>query len=414
MKKLKTKVFFTIFLILTVFTFGILFITNYRSYQTNKENIINTLNRLPISLGVVRPHNNTNSLGEEFPRRESLRNDTNTKFFLDSIVYTIILDDDGNYKEVINHTENEINEEKIKLVAEEIIETHNSDVYIGNLYFEKYAYCFNQNNALIIIDNTSVNSELVRLLINTFILFIFLEIIVLFTSYILTKWIIKPVINSFEKQKEFIEDASHELKTPLSIIIASADTFYINKEVKWVDNIKSEAERMTKLVTNLLDLAKTEKDNKVTYSTINISKLVENSLLTFDGIFYENKIKLDYNLDENIDFKCNKEQIQQLVYILLDNAVSHSSKNGNVIVNLKKNKFELILEVKNKGLPIKKEDCEKIFERFYRIDESRNRNSNHYGLGLAIAKNIVENHNGTIKAYSQDGYTTFKINWNRK
>lgn len=414
MKKLKIKVFLTIFLILTTFVFGVFLINNSQNYRMKKDNIQSILERLTISLKDI--NSPEPPLNDNFdPNKDKLDDNLDrNKIFLDFTVYTILLDENGNYQEMINHTEEEIDESKIKLVAEEIIEKHESEVHIGNLYIEKYSYAFSKNNTLIIIDNSTLNNELIKTFFVTSILFILLEIIVFLISYFLTKWIIKPVVNSFEKQKQFIEDASHELKTPLSIIIASADTFYLKQETKWVDNIKNEAERMTKLVTDLLDLAKSEKNNKVSYSSTNLSKLIESSILTFEGIFYEKNIQLDYKIEENISFKCNAEQIKQLICILLDNAINHSEDNGKVIINLKKNKSELILEVKNKGTPIKKEDYEKIFERFYRSDESRNRNNNRYGLGLAIAKNIVENHNGKIIAFSNNGYTTFKITWNQK
>ena len=106
--------------------------------------------------------------------------------------------------------------------------------------------------------------------------------------------------------------------------------------------------------------------------------------------------------------------ITELMSILIDNAIKHCSNKGKVIVNLEKKNKQIILEVKNTGLPIKEEDEEKIFERFYKVDTSRNRNTNNYGLGLAIAKNIVERHNGIIKAHSENGYTTFKVIWNQK
>ena len=94
---------------------------------------------------------------------------------------------------------------------------------------------------------------------------------------------------------------------------------------------------------------------------------------------------------------------------MFDNAIKHSEKDGHIIINLKNNKQRVLLEVINKGSPIKKEDEEKIFERFYRVDKSRNRGENRYGLGLTIAKNIVTNYGGEISAFSKDGYTTFKV-----
>lgn len=130
-------------------------------------------------------------------------------------------------------------------------------------------------------------------------------------------------------------------------------------------------------------------------------------------MFFENKIKYEYYINENIFYKCNGEQIKQVVGILIDNAIKHSDKKGNIIISLLESKNNIILKVSNKGEAIKKGDEEKIFERFYRADKSRNRKDNRYGLGLSIARKIINLHNSSIVAFSKDGYTTFKIEFNK-
>ena len=404
MKKLKTKVFFIIFSLLTLFTFIIFITTTTSSYFERKNNISDMLTKIPRTFEAK----DKDKKNPDFiPNIKSFK-DEPRKIFLDFTIYTIILDENGNYKELINNTNNdELNEDNIKEVANDIIKNHTDKVYIGNLYTNKYSYVFTNENTLIIMDNTKTNNSLLSQLFTNILIFILSEIVILIITYLLTKWIIKPVERSFEKQKIFVADASHELKTPLSVMIASCDAYFNDKDDKWVHNMKNESERMIKLVTELLDLAKTEQD--IPLYENNISNIIEGSILTFESLFYENKIKLKYEIEPNIKLLCNENLITELMSILIDNAIRHSKEKGKVFVNLYTKNKQVILEVKNEGLPIKKEDEEKIFERFYKVDTSRNRNTNNYGLGLAIAKNIVETHKGEISAHSEDGYTTFKI-----
>ena len=411
MKKLRIKVFFVIFSLLTVFT-SIVFISGIvKDYMERKNSISEILTRIPKTFENLDKRNRP---GEFVPSRSTPDYDSR-RIYLDFTIYTIILDDNGNYKELINNTNNDELEEKyIKEIANNIINNHSKDLYIGNLYESKYAYVFTPNNTLVIMDNTELNGILTKGLISNILLFLLCEIAIFAFTYLITKWIITPVSISFEKQKTFVADASHELKTPLSVMVASADAYFNDKNEKWVKNMKSESERMIKLVTELLDLAKTEGEQDIIMKENNLSDIVEGSILTFESLFYERKIKLKYDIMPDIKMMCNEDLIIELMRILIDNAIKHCENKGKVVVNLSKNNKQIILEVKNTGEPIKKEDEENIFERFYKVDTSRNRNSNNYGLGLAIAKNIVERHFGEIKAHSSDGYTTFKVIWNQK
>lgn len=410
MKKLKNKVFWVIFSLLTVFTL-IMFVTSTtRTYIEKKNSISDMLTKIPRTFNDMDKRDRNN---EFEPTRKEPQD--SRRIYLDSTIYTIVLDDSGNYQEIINNTNNdELDEGYVKKIANKIINNHKDNFYIGNLYMDKYAYVFTPDSTLIIMDNTELNSNLIRQLVFNIVMFIICEIVIFVITYLITKWIITPVKNSFEKQKIFVADASHELKTPLSVMIASADAYFSDKDDKWVKNMKNESERMVKLVTELLDLAKTEQEQDIVMEKNNLSNIIEGSILTFESLFYDNSIKLEYDIKPDIEMLCNQNLIIELMSILIDNAIKHCSEKGSVSVNLSRKNKQIILEVKNTGLPIKKEDEEKIFERFYKIDTSRNRNSNNYGLGLAIAKNIVEKHNGNISAHSSYGYTTFKVIWNQK
>ena len=402
MDKLKNKVFMTIFLILTISIISILFIFNAENYFEQKKSIVNSLN--------VASDNNKkrNDLPSEIDVEPKQPNE-NIRF-MDSIIYTILLDQNDSIKEIINHSNKEITDSEINVLAKNILSTKNiKNRYIGCLYFNKYSYNYEKGNNLVILDNTNIKTTLLKSLGNSILILFLLEIVVFFVSKLITMWIIKPVKESFSKQKQFIADASHELKTPLSVIMASSEALEDSyKENKWVKNITMEANRMNHLITDLLELAKLE-ERKIDLQEGDLSKTIELSVLTFEGIAYEKNIKISYDIMPNIMMNMVENDINQLIEILLDNAIKHTKNGKDIKVSLKEINNQIEILVINEGDNIPKGEEEKIFERFYRVDKSRNRNTNRYGLGLAIAKNIVENHNGKISASSNKGLTTFKV-----
>ena len=399
MNNLKKKVFTLIFSILSISILGFIIVFNVGKYLEYNKIISNSLRNL--------------SSNEEDKNRLNKDNgfkDNNIRY-MDKVIYTLLLNNDNSIKEVINLSNNNIDIDSIKSLGQSILNNNNiKKEYIGNIYFNKYSYIYSNSKYLIIIDNSSIQNSLYNYLLISLSLFILLEVIVYLISMILTSWIIKPVINSFEKQKEFIADASHELKTPLSVIMASSEALEDNpSEVKWLNNIKSEANRMNILIKNLLELASLEKKETYILKEDDLSKVVYLAVLTFDAKAYESDIKLESKIDSNIKFNFDTYSINELVEILLDNALKHADKKSTIVVSLKEQGNNIILSVTDTGDIIPKGEEEKIFERFYRLDKSRSRKENRYGLGLVIAKNIVLNHNGKISAESVGKVTTFKV-----
>ena len=383
MKKLQIKTFITILSILTLSLLLFIVIFNVQNY--NRE------------VRIV---------------RDNLRhmNDKPNAIFMDTNIYTIELDNER-IKRIRNNSNRNVSNSEIKKLANSIL-NKNKKENIGILYFNRYSYSIH-NNVLVISDNIMNQNRLRYNFISSLVLFILLEIIIVIISRIITNWIIKPVEISFKKQKDFIADASHELKTPLSVIISSSEALEDNpKEKKWLKNIKNEADRMNILINDLLELSKSENVVPV-LSQGNLSKIIELQVLTFEAKIYENNLILNDNIEDNIYINLNENSLKQLVEILLDNAIKHSKKNGKIDINLYR-KRDIFLEVINEGEGIPALEEERIFERFYRVDKSRNRKDNRYGLGLAIAKNIVDNHNGSISAKSENGKTMFRVVFKRK
>ena len=378
MNELNKKVFETIFLILSLFL--LIGVVGYNLSIYTKE-----YNDVRRNLSFIEDRDEFNHVPED--------RDLGNMMIMDYEVYTVILDEDE-IERIVVHSNNQSNF-NIEKVTNKIIKK-GEGLNIGNLY----------------INTQNINDRLIFTLVKSLVLLFIFEIIIYYISKVMTKNITKPAEDAFKKQKDFIADASHELKTPLAVIMASSDELKNDKKnKKYVDNIKYESERMNNLIKSLLDLSKLENGISIdNYKEENISKIIEKVSLTFEAVAFEQNIEIETNIEKNITYKCSKDEIERLISILLDNAIKHSYKDSTIIVNLSKDKNNINIEITNSGDPIKAGDEEKIFERFYRADKSRNREANRYGLGLAIAKNIVTNHNGTIKAYSKDKKTTFKIN----
>lgn len=240
-------------------------------------------------------------------------------------------------------------------------------------------------------------------------------IIFFLISLILAKWVTKPVEMAWNEQKQFIADASHELKTPLTVIMTNAemliDTDYSENEKNgFTKNILSMSKRMRGLVESLLELARM--DNGILQKNkenIDYSKLISTCILPFEPLYYEKNIELNPQIEQNIFVEGDKVKLRQVIDILLDNALKYSNENSSVNIILKhQNTSHCILYVENTGRHLSKTECRNIFKRFYRIDESR-KDGNSYGLGLAIADSIIKEHHGKIWAESNGKINTFFV-----
>jgi len=238
-------------------------------------------------------------------------------------------------------------------------------------------------------------------------------------SLFLSGWALRPVEQAWRQQKRFVADASHELKTPLTVILAnigilkSKEPGAIGEQTVWIENTEAEAKRMKVLVDDLLFLAKTDDAKNtaatVAYDKVNLSDIFFSTALALESLAFERNVGLDTDgIDPNVDVAGDMGQLRRLVGILLDNAIKYSAENSTITLTLARKQNKAILTVHNPGVSITPEDLEHLFERFYRADKSRSKEG--YGLGLSIARSIVKTHKGTISVEStSDKGTTFTV-----
>ncbi len=240
-----------------------------------------------------------------------------------------------------------------------------------------------------------------------FILLITLGFIFIICVYLANKSV-NQLKEAWEKQRQFIGDASHELKTPLAVIETNVDALSLHHKSQWTDNIKSETKRMSKLLSDLLYLTKMDDyDLMFTHNTINFSNLISDQLLTYEVLMFEKGITLKTEIDKDVLIVQDEEKLKQVLHILIDNAIKYSEKY--IEIKLKQEFNQITFSIENDGVGISKEDLNNVFDRFFKGDESRVYDDSH-GLGLSIAHTIVERMKADIYVQSiEDEKTKFTI-----
>jgi two-component system sensor histidine kinase CiaH len=266
---------------------------------------------------------------------------------------------------------------------------------------------------LVFLDTGIENAIFSKLFLTIIVIAVISLILVLLISIYLSGKAIKPVKESWERQTSFVSDASHELRTPLAAIKTNLEIVMDNTEEsvdnqnKWLGNIDKEIIRMTKMVTELLMLARYDMKNEIMVSDrFNISNAVKHMMEVFTPLLNKKSIQLISKVEPDIIIIGNEGRINQLFTILLDNAMNYTSTKGLIEICLKRTGKHCDLTVKDTGEGIPEEETYKVFERFYRVDKSRSRNTGGSGLGLSLAKLIVKEHKGNITVKSKLGEGT--------
>ncbi len=391
-KKLSKRIFLIIMTALSIVILGIIILFTFFNYT-------NTIRTSTSMLDRFINFEPRNAIGE----KDNADNNMNFDLNFDGVYIFRI--ENSNVSEVSDKTY----DEKIEQYAIKVNGGKNQSGIIGDYIYKTRKT--KGSNIVILMENKTVVMQIKKIIIFSVLGCIVSLIIIYGIAKKLSVVIVKPIQETFEKQKQFISDASHELKTPLAVIEANTDV--LEGQVgnnKWISYIQNEIDSMNKLINELLLLAKMENVGELKeYKELDISKETEIIVSMFESMAYEKNVLLKSDVQENIMLNGNKEDVEHILSTLIDNAIKHTEKSKEVIVELKRSKNNITWQVKNMGEPIPEDEREKIFERFYRIDKSRNRKEKRYGLGLAIAKSTVQRYGGNIEVLYKDGFTIFRV-----
>jgi len=278
-----------------------------------------------------------------------------------------------------------------------------------NLYFQKQYIA--GNLAISFADSSQLHATVNKYIFYSVLVFLSSMVIVFLISFLLAKITIRPVRKAWDQQQQFVADASHELKTPLTVILANNNILLshkkdsVQKQSKWIESSQAEATHMKNLVNHLLYLARSDSNKSTSvFSTVSLTEIVMDCALQFEPVAFEKSLSIETNVNPDINMLGDTTKLKQLIHILIDNACKYGGSNSTVTVSLKKNASNIILSVHNMGNPIDSKDLSHLFERFFRSDKARTQHNQEggYGLGLAIAKSIVEDHKGKINVTSTE------------
>lgn len=333
--------------------------------------------------------------------------DPQSPMFQLSNFYTVAISYEGEVLEIRNEHPALHTDSALETLARSILKGKQASGTKDNL-----VYCKTDKGGYILVvfmDNTLINESARTLLRYTAVFGSVALVLFFFLSRYLAKKIVAPLEESYQKQKQFISDAGHELKTPVSVVSANAEL--LARQLgsnQWLANIQYENERMGELVGQLLELARTE-SVKPQLEALDLSRLVAGGVLPFESVAYENGLRLETQIAPGITAQGNSSQLSQLVSILVDNAIGHSKRGGKIQVSLTQTRSGAVFSVINEAEPIPPEQIPQLFDRFYRTEDARTGGDGHYGLGLAIAKAITQTHQGKIDVTCYDGKVCFSV-----
>ena len=393
-QKLRTKLIvasmLSLVLVLTIIL-GAASVLNYRDITTNADRVLAILQEndgeFPAMMG-KKPGQRGEQFSPELP--------------YESRYFTVFLKADGTTSAVNTGKIAAVDTETAISYAQDVLASGDTSGFHGD--YRYLAYTAGSETHVIFLDTGREMSSFRRFLYTSAgvslggLLAVFL--LLLFVS----GRIVKPFAENYQKQKQFITDAGHELKTPLTIIDADAQVLEMDVgENEWLSDIQAQTKRLAQLTNSMLQLARMEEQPQVEKIAFPLSDVVQETAETFGALAKTREKTLSIDIEPMLSLTGDERAIRQLLSILLDNAVKYADEHGKITVSLKKHKNHIQISVYNTAQAIDRESLPHLFDRFYRTDASRNSRTGGYGLGLSIASSIVAAHKGKIWAETADG-----------
>lgn len=394
-RKLKKEFIFTAMIGVSIVLIALLGTLNAINIHTIYGEIKETL--LLLSESVDKKFSDFEDIEEDFSFTDFLEDPKNRQdMILSSNFFVVRMDADGkpiyvNTKQITSLTENEATHLAVKVQA------HKTPLGM----YGRYRFHITNIGGIKTVVFLDISEEIVSFL-RIFLLSLGLGIVcwglMLILAIKLSNKAISPVAASIETQKQFITNASHELKTPVSVILSNVEALELyTSQTKWSNNIKNQSLHLTKMVQDLLTLSKIdEKALTVNTEDIPVSDLLQTELNAYQTRINSKNITLYCDLDDNIWGVADRDHLEKLFAILIDNAITYANKNGTIWVRLNERKQHFVFEIENTCDVLPDVPPEKLFERFYRADKTRHYGEGKCGIGLSIAKAIVDSHNGKI------------------
>lgn len=403
-KRLQRKFIISAMAAVTIVLSIIMIIINSVNYVNIIKSANNLLNILEDNNGVFPMEEKDNPHAEDKDEKKPPKMDISKEAPFQTRYFTVEITPEGNVYRIDTGKIAAISTETAKEYA---LELYNQNKTEGrrDCYIYRANSSSNGNTMYIFLNVENDLKNFYAFLWSSIAVSIIGIVFVLILIVVFSKRIVSPMAQSYEKQKNFITDASHEIKTPLAVIEANTEVVEIeNGESQWTRSIKEQISRLSELTEKLVFLAKMDEERNIFVMTeFSLSKLAQEITEGFNGMAKAQNKKYTVSIDSDIDVKADEKAIKQLLSILIENAFKYSDREGNIAVTVKKNGKYKEIEVRNTADNLKKGDLSILFERFYRLDSSRNSNTGGSGIGLSIAKAIAEAHKGKIKAYSLDG-----------